>query len=114
MKGKVHQNEKLSQEECMQARDRGNSKATRKEQTDHLWNQASHTEAGDRGSGIYSKNGKQSSPKPLGQQAHIDRFSVLLERPRRIRNRNVEHQTQHNKTIITPDSKSQSTHTWFC
>lgn len=113
MKGKVHQNERLSQEECMQARDRGNSKATRKEQTDHLWNQASHTEAGDRGSGIYSKNGKQSLPKPLGQ-AHIDRFSVLLERPRRIRNRNVEHQTQHNKTIITPDSKSQCTHTWFC
>lgn len=77
MKGKVHQNERLSQEECTQSRDKGNSKAMRKEQTDHLWDQASHTEAGDKGSGICSKMGN-SLPKPLGQ-AHIDRFSVLLE-----------------------------------
>ena len=102
MKGEPYQNERVGQEKeegkweegkeegCTQTRDKGNSKAMRKEQTDHLCDQASHTEAGVRGSGNYSENGKQSLPRSL-EQAHTDRPPVLLEQLRRTGSRNIGH-----------------------
>lgn len=62
---------KKKEEGYTDTRDKGISKAMkRKEQTDHLYDQTSHAEAGDRGSG----KGKTKLAKATGAGSHWQSF----------------------------------------